>query len=183
MKNHLFNTVINYITSAKHCAGGENRSCPHDAQCYWSCEPVNLGCKKKKKHCITQLLLCNWSLQTWWLKVTVINYWSSQGQRCLAGYIPRGCKELDTNEHAPCMLGNCAGLAGASWSRLCFSEQALLQTALILVPLGRLLPALILTTAEEKESKWNKEGLPRLFIHPWSKQDLSPSSKVSREQL
>ena len=131
-------TVINYITSAKHCTGGgKNRSCPHDAQCYWSYEPVNLGCKekKKKKHCITQLLLCNWSLQTWWLKITVINYWSSQGQRCLAGYIPRGRKESDTNEHAPMHACNC-GSAGASWSRLRFSEQALLQTALILVPLA-----------------------------------------------
>ena len=28
--------------------------------------------------------------------------WKSHGQRSLAGYSPRGCKESDTNEHTHC---------------------------------------------------------------------------------
>ena len=128
-------TVINYITSAKHCAGEKKKksSCTHDAHCYLSYEPVNLGCKKKKEHSITQRVLCNWSLQTRWLKITVVNYWSCQGQRGLAGYILRGHKELDTTEHIPMHACN-RGSAAASWSRLCFFESALLLTALTLVP-------------------------------------------------
>lgn len=91
--------------------------------------------KKKKKSTVSPSCCCvidHFKLGGW---KSVINYWSSQGQRCLAGYILRGRKELDTNEHAPMHACNC-GSAGASWSRLCFSEQALLQTALILVPLA-----------------------------------------------
>lgn len=123
-------TVINYITSAKHCTGGgKNRSCPHDAQCYWSYEPVNLECKEKKKKSTVSPSCCcvidHFKLGGWKSQSLITDHPRDRGawQATFRGVV----KSRTQMSMPPCMLAT-AGRLGqadpgcASLNRLCFRQ-------------------------------------------------------------